>query len=48
MIGSSARSAPLGLEIVHCKCSLEIVSDDQGNNSMLHIEHPRLMEMCTL
>ena len=31
MIGSSARNAPLGVEIVHCKCSLEIVSNDQGN-----------------
>ena len=34
-IGSSARNAPLGVEIVHCKCGLEIVSNDQGNNSML-------------
>ena len=33
MIGSSARNAPLGVEIVHCKCGLEIVSSDRGNNS---------------
>ena len=47
-IGSSAKNAPLGVEIVHCKCSLEIVSNDWGNNSMLRLEHPRWMEMCAL
>ena len=30
MIGSSARNAPLEVEIVHCKCGLEIVSIDRG------------------
>ena len=40
-IGSSARNAPLGVEIVHCKCGLEIVSIDRGNNSMLRLEYPR-------
>ena len=34
-IGSSARNAPLGVEIVHRKCGLEIASNYQGNNSML-------------
>ena len=29
MIGSSARNAPLGVEIMHCKCGLEIVPDDR-------------------
>ena len=37
-IGSSARNAPLGVEIVHCKCGLEIileiVSNDRGNNTV--------------
>ena len=41
MIGSSARNAPLGVEIVHCKCSLEIVSNNQFDNGMLRLEqHP--------
>ena len=30
-IGSSARNAPQGVEIVHCKCGLEIESNDRGN-----------------
>ena len=46
-IGSSARNAPLGVEIVHRKCGLEIASNYQGNNSMLRLEHPRWMNMCT-
>ena len=48
MIGSSARNAPLGVEIVHYKCGLEIASDDRGNNSMLRLEHPHWMDMCAL
>ena len=39
MIDSLARNAPLGVEIVHCKCGLEIVSNDRGNNSMSRLEH---------
>ena len=37
-IGSSARNAPLGVEIVPCKCGLEIVSNDRCNNSMLRLD----------
>ena len=48
MIGSSARNAPLGVEIVHFTYGLEIVSNNRGNNSMLCLEHPRWMEMCAL
>ena len=47
-IGSSARNAPQGVEIVHCKCGLEIESNDRGNNSMLRLEHPHWMDMCAL
>ena len=45
-IHSSARNAPLGVEILHCKCSLEILSSDWSNNCMLHFEHLHWMEMC--
>ena len=31
----------LGVVIVHCKCSIEIVSNDQGNNNILHLDYPR-------
>ena len=36
------RNAPSGVEIVHCiKCSLQIESNDRGNNySMLRLDHP--------
>ena len=47
-IGSSARNAPLREDIVHCKCGLQIVSNDQGNNSMLRLEHSRWMDMSAL
>ena len=46
-IGSSARIAPLGVEIVQRKCGLEIVSNDRGNG-MLRLEHPRWMDMCAI
>ena len=39
MTSNSASNAPLGVEIVHCKCGLEIVSYDRGNNSMFRLEH---------
>ena len=48
MIGSSAENAPFGVEIVHCKCGLEILSNDRCNNGMLRLERPRWMEMCAL
>ena len=48
MIGSLARNAPLGVEIVHCKCSLEIASNNLGNNSMLHLEHLLDGNVCIL
>ena len=32
IMGSLARNAPWGVEIVHCKCSLEIMSNSWGNN----------------
>ena len=47
-IGSSERNAPFGVEIVHCKCGLEVVSNDRGNNCMLRLEYPRWMDMCSL
>ena len=48
IICSSARNTILGVEIVHFKCGLKIVSNDRGNDSMLRLEHPRWMEMCTI
>ena len=42
-IGSSARNAPPGVEIVNCKCGLEIVSNDRGNTPVtLEAEWPRM------
>ena len=46
MIGSLARNAPLGVEIVHCECGLEIAPNVRGNNSMVRLGHLRWMEMC--
>ena len=50
MTGNSASNAPLGVEIVHCKCGLEIVSYDRGNKStyMFRLEHSLDGNVCIL